>query len=189
MSVHLHAEPLAQELASAMQLRLAGALGDAEHLRRLEVRVAVEGMQDECIAGPFGERADRGLDLVHLDRGLQRPIGGLAFLLLRWRLDQSALAALGQAHVDRDAVQPSGQRAARLEFPERAPGIDESILRTVLRQLSVTRHPQAQTVDPPGMLAIQPLEGALVTRARPLNERSLPVDPRVLGLRVWHLSL
>src|SRR5215469_15177182 len=146
-------------------------------------------MQDECIAGPLGERADRGLDLVHLDRGFQRPVGGLAFLLLGWRLDRSGLAALGEAHIDRDAVQPGRQRAARLEFPKRAPGIDESVLRTVLRQLSVTRHPQAQTIDPPRVLAIKPLERAPVTGTRPLNERSLPVDPRVLGLRVWHLSL
>src|SRR5262249_50877851 len=149
MSVHLHAESLTQELASAMQLRFAGALGDAEHLRGLDVRVPVQGMQYECIAGPFGERTDRGLDLVHLDGGLQRPVGNLAFLLLlERRLDPSALAALGQADVDRDAVQPGRQRAARLEFPERAPGIDESVLRTILRQLSVTRHPQTQSVDP-----------------------------------------
>src|SRR5689334_4590939 len=35
ISAHLHAEPLAQEPARAMQLRFAGALGDPEHLRGL----------------------------------------------------------------------------------------------------------------------------------------------------------
>jgi hypothetical protein len=39
------------------------------------------------------------------------------------------------------------------------------------------------------VLAIKSLERAPVTGARPLNERPLPVDPRVLGLRVWHLRL
>jgi hypothetical protein len=38
------------------------------------------------------------------------------------------------------------------------------------------------------MLPVQPLEGAPITRAGPLNERALPIDPRILGLRVCHLS-
>jgi hypothetical protein len=39
------------------------------------------------------------------------------------------------------------------------------------------------------MLAIKPLKSAPVAGTGPLNERSLPVDPRVLGLRVYHLRL
>jgi hypothetical protein len=80
------------------------------------------------------------------------------------------------------------ERAARLEFPERPPRIDERLLRTILRQLRIPRHAQAQAIDPADMLAIEPFESAAVPGARPFEERALPVDPRFLGLRVWHLS-
>ena len=172
-----------------MQLRLACALGDAEHLRRLTVGVAIERVQHQRIARPFGQLADRALDLLYLDGRFQRPLGTPAFLLFGWRLDGSALATLRQAHVDRDAVQPGRQRAACLELAERAPCVDERLLRTILRELRIARHAQTQSVDSPHMLAIEPLESAPVPGAGSLNERRLPVDPRFLGLRVCHLSL
>ena len=98
MSVHLHAESLAQQLARAMQLRLAGALGDAEHLCRLDVRVTVQRVQHERIAGPLGQLVDGGLDLAHLDGGLQRPVG--------WPAPSSSSGA--------DSILPLLRRFARL---------------------------------------------------------------------------
>src|SRR5580704_19035379 len=106
MSVDLHVESLAQELARAVQLRLAGALGDAEHLRRLAVRVAVQRMQHQRVAGPVGQRADRALDFLHFHRRLHGPLRRHSFVVFRHRLDLRALASLRQAHVHRDAVQP-----------------------------------------------------------------------------------
>ena len=55
MSVNLHAESFAQQPARTVQLRLAGALGDAEHLRRLDVRIAVQRVQHQRIARPVGQ--------------------------------------------------------------------------------------------------------------------------------------
>jgi len=170
-----------------MQLGLAGALRDPEHLRRLPVRVPVQGMQHQGITRPIGKPADGALDLLHLQRRLERPPELPAVLLLGKRLDRGALAALGQAHVHRDAVQPGRQRAARLELRERPPCIDERVLRTVLRQLGVPRHAQAQPVDASGVLSIKSLERARVSGAGALHQRCLPVDPRVLRLHLCHL--
>src|SRR2546430_15216189 len=83
-----------------------------------------------------------------------------ALLVIEARPDRRCLAAFRKTHVDRDAVQPGRQRAARLEPRQRPPRVDEGLLRTVLRQLHIPRHPQAQAVYPPGVLAIQPLTRA-----------------------------
>ena len=87
MSVHLHLQSLAQQLARPVQLRLAGALGDPEHLRRLPVGVAIQRVQHQRIARAIGQLGDGGLDFLHLDRGLERPTRPIVrrFLGLRFR--------------------------------------------------------------------------------------------------------
>src|SRR5437660_8221388 len=188
MSAHLHFESLAQELARPVQLSLARALGDPEHPGRLAVRVTIQRMQNERIARALGERPDRGLDLAHLDRCLERPLdcASRVLLVLDARLDGRGLAASRESHVHRDPVQPGRERAARLELRQRPPRVDESLLRTVLRQVLIPGHPQAQAVHPAHVLAIQSFKGARVPRAGPPDERRLPIDSRLLGLRLDH---
>src|ERR1700728_3688939 len=97
MSVNLHAEPFAQQPACTMELRFAGALGDAEHLRRLGVRIAVQRVQHQRIARAIGKPGDSRFDLLHLDRSLERPPGRqLSVVVVHGNLDRAGLAALAE---------------------------------------------------------------------------------------------
>ena len=114
---------------------------------------------------------------------IRQPVGHLA--LDRIRLAQRFLAAsrLLQHRVDRDAVQPGAERAARLELAEIAPGLHEGFLHAVLGGRHVAGHAQAHGVHAGGMTSIELLE----SRGRAARRRrdQLPLGggvPRTLQL-------
>src|SRR5579863_8628145 len=177
-------EPGAHERASPMQLGLARAFGDPEHLRCLSVRVTVDAAEHERITRAVGQTADRGFDLVHFDWRIKRPLLGRARRLLarvrrHWRqFDlRRNLAAPIKDYVYRDAVQPSPEAASGLEAPERSPCIEKRLLCAVLRGGPLARHPQTKSVHASNVIAIEALECAYVATASPLHQACLPFDP------------
>ena len=149
-----------KQTSRPVQLRLAGAFGQSEHLRRLLVRITVEGVQDERIACAVRQRVNCSFNFPYLHRRLQCPITHRAFIIVRQRFHRCTLAALPEtAHSPRsDAARCPG--TPRLEPGQRPPGVDESLLHTVLRQVHIPGHPQAQAVHASRVLAVNPLEGA-----------------------------
>src|SRR6266513_3930 len=88
MSAHLHIQSLAQQFPRPVQLGLARALRHTQHLGRLPVRVTIHRVQHQRIARAIGQRADRGLDLLHFHRRLECPLEctAPALLVLETRL-------------------------------------------------------------------------------------------------------
>src|SRR5579883_1434903 len=180
----LRLEAGAHESAGPMQLRLARAFGNAEHLRRLSVRVTVYPAEHERVSRTVRQGADGAFDLMHFDGRIKRPLlREVPGLLTRVRRQggqfglRRNLAAPVQNHVYRNAVQPGSEAAPRLEALECPPGIEERVLRTVFRESPISCHPQAQSVDAADVVAIEALERAHIPTASPLHEACLPSDP------------
>src|SRR5579883_1481068 len=186
----LRLEPGAQERTSAVQLRLAGALGDAEHLRCLRMRVPIDSAQNECVSRAVGQCGNGSFDLTDLDRRVERPLPRrVRRLLLRlrrgWRQFglRRCLAAQAQDHVYRDAVYPGSEAAPRLETLQRAPGVEECFLRAVFGTCRVACQPQTEAVHVSDVVPIEALEGAHISSGSALHEGRLPLDRLILRSR------
>ena len=172
-----------------MQLCLGRAYRDAEHVARLFVAVAVNGVQHEYVPRALGKPvygvgqvtqiaavADRCRRGGHLGRDLDAVLFALR------------LADPAQYGVHRDAVHPGAERAVAAKPAELFPGLDEGFLRTVLGLADVARHAQAKAVDAVDVRPVKRLESPGVTRGRAGDECCLiPHRCRCPGNHACHI--
>ena len=155
-----------------MQLRLARAHGDAEHVARLLVAVSKDGAEHEHVPRALGEPVDGGRQVAKVravdrqDRRLRCVRNDLQAVLLAFRL-----AHPSQYRVHADAMHPGTERAVAAKFPDLVPGLDERLLGAVFGFADIARHPQAKRVDPVDVQAIQRLECPRIAVLRAGDER------------------
>src|SRR5947207_2491160 len=157
--LHAARERLAQREPRAVQARLHGGDAEVEDLRDLLRREVLELAQDEDRAVRLGKRVDRlrrvqgelALDDAIVDRGgpVVDGLGDLAAVgVARRRLFERSLvvpALHAQPHerrVHRDAMEPRGERALRLELIDLAEHLQERVLERVLGERLVAREPE-----------------------------------------------
>ena len=161
-------ELLAQGAARAEDQRLDGADAQLEDLGDLLVAAALELAHHERRALVEGEVAERAADVLGADRVVLDD--GLGELVLVDDLGRAALrlAETLPADVVRDRDQPVLRGARALALLHRAVGVEEGRLRDVLGVGLVAQDDERVAIDVAGVLAIEPLEGAV--RAEALRE-------------------
>ena len=130
-----------------MQLRLAGAFGDAQGAGRLRVTKTVDANQHEHVARALRKARYRALEIER--RRFAAWIGNVGQTRSRlgdFVLDTQA-AASGEHSVHGDAVQPGRESAALFEVPQRSPSSDEGFLGAVLGRFALSGEAQAQAVN------------------------------------------
>ena len=80
------------------------------------------------------------------------------------------LAQKIDAHVTRQAKQPRGKARFKLVLPQRAPCLDERLLRQIQRVIGVCRHAKAEVIDLLLVRKQQLLEGGIVALLRPADQ-------------------
>ena len=148
----------------------------------LLVGAALDVVEDEDRACAGRQRRERLREIeALLRRG--RPRRGLERDRVLGRHDPRVApaprAALRERHVHGQRVEPRGEGALAAEGPELAPGADEHLLRQLLGERRVARHPQTQGEHLPLVLAIEALEGEQVPGLGGLHQPPLD-DPAIL---------
>jgi hypothetical protein len=171
-----------------VQLRFACAWRDAEQPGRFVMAVAVDANQHQNIAGA-GRQQPHGL--LKIDWARRIDVAGnrrdsLCMPFGAKQLGLSAGSTATQYGVHGDTVQPGTEATATLKGRQTAPGRHKSFLSAVLSQFALAGQSQAKAVHPPGVRAVQGLEGREISGRRPRNRRSVFGDSCVAAR--WSLE-
>lgn len=151
---------LSQQHPGAVKLGLGGSGGDAQQLGDLPVLEALDVVEHEHLAGAIGQSLHSGLQLER-EVGSRPPAGGPPQHALGVRSDPLTPYAEPlsprQDQVDRDAVEPGGERGLAPEGVQLLPGADEHVLRDLVREIG-SQHASDKGMNAGDVQPVQPLE-------------------------------
>jgi hypothetical protein len=167
-----------------MELRLGVAGGALEHGGDLVVLEAFDVMQHEDHAVAGRKRGDGAFQRDAVDRtgevrvaGAEVALGSVVFAGVDGLFERDELQALfAQVHeheVDRQAVQPGGERALAAEAAQLAVQVQEGFLRHVFGFRNIAEHAQAERIYAPLVQGIEFGESVGIARFGALDRFGL----------------
>jgi hypothetical protein len=168
-------EHIAQAGAGFVQLRLGIANGAAAHARDLGVVVALNVVEDEDRLVAGRQPVDGAFEMDAVNQSGQGQIESAEFLVRAAVLGvglgdflerddrERALAEAHENHVDRQAVQPGGERRISAKRVDLAEDLQESFLREVLGFGVVADHAQAKGENARAVQTIEALKAGCVS--------------------------
>ncbi len=134
---------------------------DAQHRPDLFVRVSLNIVENDRQTGPFGQPGDRFFEVD----GRRVPVRMVSLLDGSQVVDRchAPVTPLPRPNADKDvidgeAMEPGRESRLAPVGGDGAPELDEDLLRQLVGPVDVSGHANAQGVDAPDVLAIQPLE-------------------------------